>query len=93
MAFDRKNLALDSPGQNSGLPREWTYTTTDTAAVVDSAGYFNDAKDLLNVGDLINANVDTDGTPGYGSFYVSANDGTTVDVNDLVTRVSSTDTD
>lgn len=93
MAFDRTNLALESATQNSGLPRQWAYTTTDTAAVVDSAGYFNDADDLLNVGDIIRANVDTDGTPGYGEFYVSANSGGTVDVNDIVSRVTSTDTD
>lgn len=93
MAFDRTNLALESATQNSNLPRQWSYTTTDTAATVDSAGYFNGAADLLNKGDVIRANVDTDGTPGYGEFYVSDNDGTTVDVNDIVSRVTSTDTD
>jgi len=51
--------------------------------------------DFLNVGDLIKANVDTDGTPGYKEFFVSANDGTTVDVNDATARSgeSTTDTD
>lgn len=93
MAFDRTNFALESATMNSGLPRQWSYTTVDTAAAVDSAGYFNDAADLVNVGDIIRANVDTDGTPGYGEFYVSANNGTTVDVNDIVSRVTSTDTD
>lgn len=93
MAFDRTDFALKANHQNSGHPRQWTYTTVDTAATVDSAGYFNNAKDLVNVGDVIFANVDTDGTPGYGEFYVSANDGTTVDVNDIVSRVTTTDTD
>lgn len=93
MAFDRTNLALKDSIQNSGLPRDWCYTSIDAATVIDSAGYFNNAKDLLNVGDVIRANVDTDGTPGFGEFYVSANDGTTVDVNDMVSIVTTTDTD
>jgi hypothetical protein len=92
MAFDRTNFAV-SENHNSSLPRVCSYTTVDTAAAVDSAGYFNDVADILNVGDVIKANVDTDGTPGYVEFYVSANDGTTVDVNDGVTIVTTTDTD
>lgn len=93
MAFDRTNFALKGAVLNSDLPQEWSYTTTDTAATVDSANYFNDASDLVKVGDVIYANVDTDGTPGYGEFYVSANSAGAVDVNDLVTRVTTTDTD
>lgn len=93
MAFDRTDLALESGGNNSTLPKQWSYTTVDTAATVDSAGYFNNAADILAVGDIIRANVDTDGTPGYGEFYVSANSGGTVDVNDIVSRVTTTDTD
>lgn len=92
MAFDRTNFA--SPATfNSNHPRIWTYTSIDTAATIDSAGYFNNAADLVKVGDVIKANVDTDGTPGYVEFYVSANDGTTVDVNDAVSIVTTTDTD
>jgi len=93
MAFDRTNLALFSNHQNSSHPRYWTYTTVDTAATLDSDNYFLGAADLLSVGDIIKANVDTDGTPGYGEFYVSTNSGTTVDVNDLVSIVTTTDTD
>lgn len=92
MAFDITNFASEAIF-NSNQPRIWRYTTTDTAAVVDSAGYFNTVADMVNVGDIVKANVDTDGTPGYGEFYVSANDGTTVDVNDIVSIVTSTDTD
>lgn len=95
MAFDKTNFGRASCHQNSNLPAEWVYTTTDTAATVDTAGYFNDMADFLNVGDLIKANIDTDGTPGYKEFFVSANDGTTVDVNDATARAGegATDTD
>lgn len=93
MAFDRTNFGLKDPTQNSNLPRDWVYTTVDLATTVDGAGYFNDAKDLVNVGDVIRANIDTDGTPAYGEFYVSANDGTTVDVNNVVSIVTTTDSD
>ena len=93
MAFDATNFGINSSNMNSTLPRTWGYTTTDTAATVDTAGYFNDVADFVKVGDIIKANVDTDGTPAYGTFYVSANDGTTVDVNDISTISGGTDTD
>jgi len=93
MAFDRTTFALQSNAQNSAHPRFWTYTTTDTAATVDSADYFTSVSDLVAVGDVIKANVDTDGTPGYGEFYVSAVSGASVDVNDIVSIVTTTDTD
>lgn len=95
MAFDKSNFGRASCHQNSNLPAEWVYTTTDTAATVDTAGYFDDVADFVKVGDLVKANVDTDGTPGYKEFFVSANDGTTVDVNDATARPGegTTDTD
>ena len=73
MAFDRSNLALADAGQNSGLPRRWSYTSTDTDTVISTAAYFNDASDLLAVGDVITVNADTDGTPLYGRMLVNSN--------------------
>lgn len=93
MAFDATNFGLKSGQLNSTLPRDWAYTTTDLAAEVDTAGYFDGVADFVSVGDRIFANIDTDGTPAYGYFVVSANDGTTVDVNDLVAVTGGTDTD
>lgn len=93
MTFDRTKLGLSDANMNPNLPRKWAYTSTDTAAVIDTAGYFNNASDLLKVGDEIKANVDTDGTPGYGKFFVSANSGGVVDVNDISTLSGGTDTD
>ena len=82
MAFDRSKLALLSYANGFKL---WQYQTPDAAAVVDSAGYFNTAIGDLNVGDVIFAHVATGGTPGFGIFAVTSNDGTNVDVADMVT--------
>lgn len=94
MAFVRTDLALSSASQNSAKgPRRWQYTTTDATATVDSAGYFNDAADLLTVGDIIEAITSSGGTPSYDSYHVNANDGSTVDVADTVALDSASDTD
>lgn len=92
MAFDRTNLALAEAGQNSDLSRRWAYTSTDTDTVISTSGYFNDAVDLLKVGDLIQVKADTDGTPVYGEVAVIENDGSTVDVSDIVAN-PATDTE
>ena len=94
MAFDRTDFGLNSPSMNSGKgPRTWQYTTADTTATVDTAGYFNDVADLVTVGDVIQAITSSGGTPSYDSYHVSANDGSTVDVNDSVPADGASDTD
>ena len=52
MAFDNKQLSLVSSVNGYGVYR---YDTLDTHATVDSAGYFNNSDDNVNlaVGDLI----------------------------------------
>ncbi len=45
----------------------WHYKTIDSA--VTTGGYFNTAADMMHVGDLLIANLDTDGTPST-KFYV-----------------------
>jgi len=92
MAFVRTDIGVDGAHFNNGLPREHTYTTIDTAAVIQAAGYFNDAADILVVGDRIACNVDTDGTPAYGYVTVNSNTGGVVDVTDF-TAYPTTDTD
>ncbi|MBO6518698.1 MAG: hypothetical protein JJ900_11730 [Rhodospirillales bacterium] len=89
MAFKSKDLSVLAYANGFTL---WHYTTVDTAADVDTAGYFNDAADMLRVGDMLFANVDTDGTPAGGIFYVNANASGTVDVADM-TQVGGSDTD
>ena len=45
----------------------WHYKTIDSA--VTTGGYFNNAADMMHVGDLLIANLDTDGTPST-KFYI-----------------------
>ena len=60
MAYLSKNLSVLAYANGFTL---WHYTTPDTAAAVDTAGYFNSASEMLRVGDMILANVETEGTP------------------------------
>lgn len=89
MAYDATNLSVLAYANGFTL---WHYATTDTAADVDTAGYFNAGADMLRVGDMVLANVDTDGTPGAGIFLINANAASVVDAADM-TAVGATDTD
>ncbi len=89
MAYNAKNLSVLAYANGFTL---WHYTTADTAATVDSAGYFDDAATMLRAGDMIFANVDTGSGVSGGIFIVSANAGGVVDVNDMTT-VGGSDTD
>ena len=73
MAFTASDLSVLAYANNFTL---WHYTTIDDA--VTTGGYFDKAVDMLNVNDLIIANVDTDGVSPVTKFYlVTANDGST----------------
>lgn len=75
MAFESKNLRILSYANNFSL---WHYITSDQAVL--TTGYFNNAADIIRVGDLIIANIDTDGKQ-YTKFYiVTANTGSVVTV-------------
>lgn len=50
MAFAASGLSLVAKGQNFNI---WRYTTTDSAATVDTTGYFNSVYQVMNVGDWI----------------------------------------
>jgi hypothetical protein len=89
MAYVSKDLSVLAYANGFTL---WHYTTADVAADVDTAGYFNSASDMLRVGDIIVANVDTGGTPGAGLFLVNANAAGIVDVADM-TAIGTVDTD
>ena len=89
MAFESKNLSVLAYSNGFTL---WHYTTVDTAADVDTSGYFNDAADMLRTGDMVMANVDTDGTPGAGIFLVASSASSVVDLADI-TAVGGTNTD
>ena len=87
MAYSPRNLSVLAYANGFTL---WHYTTIDTAATTDTTGYFNTAADMLRVGDLILANVDTAGAPGAGIFLV--NSAGVVDVANL-TPFGTADTD
>jgi hypothetical protein len=89
MSYQSKNLSVLAYANGFTL---WHYSTTDAAATVDSAGYFNNAADMLRVGDILIANVETGGTLKAGLFLVSANANGAVDVNDM-TQISAANTD
>ncbi|HJN24383.1 MAG TPA: hypothetical protein QGG18_01575 [Rhodospirillales bacterium] len=89
MAFQSKDLSVLAYANGFTL---WHYTSADLAADIDTAGYFNDASDMVRVGDMVMANADTDGTPNSGIFLVNANASGIVDVADM-TGVGASDTD
>ena len=89
MAYDASNLSALTYANGFTL---WHYKTPDTAAVVDSTGYFNNAAAMLRVGDFIFANADISATMQSGLFIVNANSSGVVDVTDITAFVT-TDTD
>ncbi len=89
MAFQSKDLSVLAYANGFTL---WHYTSADTAADMDTAGYFNDAADMVRVGDMVMANADTDGTPSSGIYLVNANSSGVVDLVDM-TQVGSADAD
>lgn len=62
---------------------DWRLATTEDAAAVETAGYFNPIAKDAKVGDLIFASLDLDGTPIGKIYMVSANTGTAVSVTKL----------
>jgi hypothetical protein len=89
MAYQSKDLSVLAYANGFTL---WHYTTADTAASVDTAGYFNPAVDMLRAGDIIVANVETGGTTKGGLFFVSQAASGTVDVADM-TQIGAADSD
>lgn len=88
MAFDKSGWAFDGANYNSGITRTHRYTTSDAAAAVDTAGYFNDVADYVSADDTIFAVCN-----GVAVTYtVLSNSGGVVDVSDG-DAASTTDTD
>lgn len=87
MAFSAAGLTRIGGASNGDL---WFYSSADAIAAVNSAGYFNDAANMLAVRDLIIV-TDTN-TPTTHFVNVLSNTGTVVDVSDG-TAVVETDGD
>lgn len=70
MAYDRKKLQRVGSA-NRNAPSLFLYSDTAVAlTAIDGSGYFNDAADILKVGDFILANASS-GTAGI--FLVASN--------------------
>ena len=87
MAYSASNLSQLAHGGGFKL---WVYSSADAIATVNTAGYFNDAANMLSVRDLMIV-VDTN-TPTTHFCTVLSNTGSVVDVSDG-TAVAETDGD
>jgi hypothetical protein len=87
MAFSAAGLTRIGGASNADL---WFYTTEDAIADVNTAGYFNDASNMLSVRDVIIV-ADTS-TPTTHLVSVLSNAAGVVDVSDG-TAIAETDGD
>lgn len=99
MSFIQANFQpLGGQSKNGISPAHYSYATLDTAASVDSSGYFNDLASILKPGDVIHrvtwaTAIGTGGTvSNYGTHLVLTNAAGVVDVSDE-TNLTETDTD
>ena len=89
MAYDSSALTRLAGG--SGLTL-WHYSTTDTIATVNTAGYFSDSANMFSTNDVIIAVTSTGGTPVVTLTYANSVTASAVDVVDGLT-VTATDSD
>jgi hypothetical protein len=87
MPFNAAGLTRIGGASNADL---WFYTTADAIATVNTAGYFNDASNMLSVRDVIIV-ADTN-TPTTNLVSVLSNASGVVDVSDG-TAIAETDSD
>lgn len=81
-------------GTAPGSPQMWSYRTEDAHATIDTSGYFNEVRTLLEVGDLIYAVV-VNGSgvvQTAGHHVVMTKTSTAVDVS-IVTALTLTNSD
>ena len=91
MAYSVTGLQpIGGQSKAGSAPQMWSYTTTDAIATVNTAGYFNDASDVLKVGDLMY--VYDSNTPTASLVIVLSNASGVVDLSDGTT-IAVTDTD
>tara|TARA_R110002012_G_scaffold57636_3_gene148660 strand:- start:253 stop:531 length:279 start_codon:yes stop_codon:yes gene_type:complete len=92
MAFNKDGLNNAAASKKGNAPAIHTYKTTDTAATLNTAGYFNSANEVFTVGDLVYSFCDTGGS-ARGTIHVVTE--VSAGVVDLVdgTTISLTDTD
>lgn len=89
MAFVRNNLVPVSQ-DGTDVFDIWKYqSSADAIAAINTAGYFNNASNVLSVGDVIFVK---DSSSVMTIVYVASNTGGVVDVTDGLT-ITATDTD
>ncbi len=93
MAFARAGWnPIGGQSKKGSAPQIFAFSTEDTIATCNTAGYFNSVSDEVAVGDLIFVNSSTGGTYVATLVYVLTNASGVVDVNDGTT-LANTDTD
>jgi hypothetical protein len=93
MAYTKTNLQpIGGQAKAGSVPQLWSYTAPDADALADinTAGYFNDASEVLKVGDLMY--VFDSSVPTATLLVVLSNAAGVVDVSDG-TAISVTDSD
>ena len=91
MAYSATGLnPIGGQSKAGSAPQLWSYTSVDAIATVNTAGYFNDASELLKVGDLMY--VHDSNTPTGSLCIVLSNASGVVDVSDGTT-IAVTDSD
>lgn len=92
MAFDSAGWATVAAPKRGNAPSIYAYKTTDAIADVNTAGYFNDLANTLEVGDLIYCVTSTGSTAVCTLTQVLSNASGVVDVADGTT-LAATDGD
>ena len=93
MAFDRKQWnPIGGQSKKGTAPQMFSYTTTDTVATVNTAGYFNSVSQEVAGGDFVCVNASTGGTMTATIHSVVSNASNIVDVSDGTT-IAQTDSD
>lgn len=92
MAFSTTGFTTFGAAKRGGAPAMYAYKTADAIADVNTAGYFNDLSDTLEVGDLIYCVTSTGSTAVCTLTQVLSNASGVVDVADGTT-LAATDGD
>ena len=80
MAYESSNLSALSYANGFTL---WHYRSDDMDAVIDDAGYFDEANRMLRVGDFILVNAGVGTSPTHGMMVVVGNSNGRVDVSNI----------
>lgn len=80
MAYQSQNLSAIAYANGFTL---WHYRTADAASLIDDAGYFDRAGDMLRVGDFIFVNAGLGTTPTHGVVVVVGTRDGSIDVANL----------